>query len=118
MSDPLDYAALERGRDCNYWEYDRALQRTVERRCDAEGLEDILSSFGDLVGTTVTNNADVVEENPPELRTYDRNGELLSRCRRRRPGGRPLRLVGSRFASIRRSCPRPWEIPGGVCGLS
>ncbi|QLD90379.1 acyl-CoA dehydrogenase family protein [Natronomonas salina] len=78
MADPLDYSALERGRDCNYWEYDRALQRTVERRCDADGLEDLLSSFGELIGTTVTNNADVVEENPPELRTYDRNGERIN----------------------------------------
>ena len=32
MADPLDYATLERGRDCNYWTYDRALQRTVRRR--------------------------------------------------------------------------------------
>ena len=66
MPDKLEYSALERGRDCNYWEYDRALQRTVERRCGSDdGLEDLLSSFGELIGTTVTNNADVVEEHPP-----------------------------------------------------
>jgi acyl-CoA dehydrogenase len=78
MTDPLDYAALERGRDCNYWEYDHALQRTVERRGNVDGLDELLSSFGELIGTTVTNNADVVEDNPPELRTFDRNGNLVN----------------------------------------
>jgi acyl-CoA dehydrogenase len=77
MTDPLDYAALDRGRDCNYWTYDRALQRTVRRR-SADPPEAILSSFGETMGTTVTNNADVVEDNPPELDTYDRNGERVN----------------------------------------
>lgn len=79
MSEPLDYGELERGRDCNYWRYDPAIRRTIERRCgDDPALESLLSSFGELIGTTVTNNADVVEDNPPELRTYDRNGERIN----------------------------------------
>ena len=76
MADPIDYAAVERR---NYWELDRALQRTVRRRCGAdETREDLLAAFGELTGTTVTDNADVVEENPPELRTYDRRGEVVN----------------------------------------
>jgi len=76
MAEPIDYAALDRR---NYWELDRALRRTVRRRCGAdEERDDLLSSFGEKTGTTVTENADVVEENPPRLDTYDRRGEVVN----------------------------------------
>ncbi len=76
MADPIDYAAIDRR---NYWALDRALQRTVRRRCGSDSDRDaLLAEFGELMGTTVTENADVVEDNPPELDTYDRRGELLN----------------------------------------
>jgi acyl-CoA dehydrogenase len=78
MPDKLNYSKLERGRNCNYWEYDRTLQRTVERRCDDGEITNLLSSFGELIGNTVVNNADTVEDNPPQLQTYDRNGNRIN----------------------------------------
>ncbi|MEF8777839.1 MAG: acyl-CoA dehydrogenase family protein [Natronomonas sp.] len=79
MTGELDYSKLDRGRNCNYWEYDRTLQRTIERRCGDSEIMNLLSSFGELIGKTVVNNADTVEENPPTLRTYDRNGNRVNR---------------------------------------
>ncbi len=79
MSAPIDYRSLDRGRNCNYWTYDQAIQRTVEYRCGPDDeLCHLLSSFGEVIGTTVTNNADVVEDNPPTLRTYNRHGERVN----------------------------------------
>ncbi|WP_254840894.1 acyl-CoA dehydrogenase family protein [Natronomonas marina] len=76
MADPIDYTAVDRR---NYWELNRALQRTVRRRCGADADRDaLLAEFGGLMGTTVTDNADIVEENPPELDTYDRRGEVAN----------------------------------------
>jgi len=79
---PLDYGALDRGRGVNYWEYDPVLRREVRRtlpEADREWAEARLSSFGETVGTTIAENADVVDEHPPELDTYDREGEVVNR---------------------------------------
>ncbi|MDZ7688749.1 MAG: acyl-CoA dehydrogenase family protein [Halobacteriales archaeon] len=80
METPIDYSEYERGQDCNYWELDPAIRRTVERRVGLdEDLEERLSSFGETVGRQVSPNADVVADNPPKLRTYDRNGERVNK---------------------------------------
>ena len=79
METPIEYSEYERGQDCNYWELDPAIRRTVERRVGLDkDLEERLSSFGETVGKQVSPNADVVADNPPELRTYDRNGERIN----------------------------------------
>jgi acyl-CoA dehydrogenase len=76
MPDPIEYGSIETR---NYWQLDRALQRTVRRRCGTDADRDrVLEEFGELVGTTVTENADVVEDNPPELATYDDRGGPLN----------------------------------------
>ncbi|PSP49271.1 acyl-CoA dehydrogenase [Halobacteriales archaeon QH_7_69_31] len=76
MADPIEYGSIETR---NYWQLDRALQRTVRRRCGTDADRDqVLEEFGGLVGTTVTENADVVEDNPPELTTYDDRGGPLN----------------------------------------
>jgi acyl-CoA dehydrogenase len=81
MEDPVDYATLEEGRHCNYYTYDRALQFELRRRCDADELdwgEPHLHEFGEMIGFTVADNADVAENNPPELRTYDKHGDIAN----------------------------------------
>jgi acyl-CoA dehydrogenase len=76
MADAIRYDDLE---SRNYWALDRALQLTVRRRCGEDDHRDeLLEEFGALMGTTVTENADVVEDNPPELDTYDRRGEVAN----------------------------------------
>ena len=76
MVDPIEYESIGTR---NYWQLDRALQRTVRRRCGTDADRDrVLEEFGELVGTTVTENADVVEDNPPELATYDERGDPLN----------------------------------------
>ena len=79
METPIDYSEYERGQDCNYWELDPAIRRTVERRIGLDDeMERRLSEFGETVGKQVSPNADVVADNPPKLRTYDRNGERVN----------------------------------------
>jgi len=65
----------------NYWEADRALQREVGRVYSPEEYDwgaDRLTEFGRLVGERVVDNSDRIDENPPELRTYDKHGEVVN----------------------------------------
>jgi acyl-CoA dehydrogenase len=76
MADAIRYDDVE---SRNYWALDRALQLTVRRRCGEDDQRDeLLDAFGEVTGTTVTENADVVEDHPPELRTYDRHGDRVN----------------------------------------
>ncbi|MFB6354534.1 MAG: acyl-CoA dehydrogenase family protein [Halobacteriales archaeon] len=77
----VDYAQLDRGRGVNYWALDPPLRAEVERTVPAEdhgAVADRLEAFGEVVGTTVAENADVVDANGPVLHTYDRHGELVN----------------------------------------
>jgi acyl-CoA dehydrogenase len=79
METPIDYSEYEHGQDCNYWELDPAIRRTVKRRIGLDDeMERRLREFGGTVGEQVSPNADTVADNPPELRTYDRNGERVN----------------------------------------
>ncbi len=79
--DSLDYAGLDEGRGCNYWRWDSTLRRHAHRLHEDDGdddwdwVDDRLSEWGDVVGTTVADNADAANANPPTLETYDRRGE-------------------------------------------
>ncbi|MFC7155134.1 acyl-CoA dehydrogenase family protein [Halomarina halobia] len=82
MDEPIDYAALDAGRDCNYWELDPTLRRAAERAYPSESFawaSDRLREFGEVVGTTVVENSEAVEAHGPELHTYDRHGEVQNR---------------------------------------
>ncbi len=81
MSPPFDYSSLERGRHCNYYSHDRALQYELQRRCSTAELEwgeSKLHAFGSMIGDTVVDNADVVADNPPELKSFDRHGDRIN----------------------------------------
>ncbi|WP_254537817.1 acyl-CoA dehydrogenase family protein [Halomarina litorea] len=77
--DPIDYGTLEAGRDCNYWSLDRTL-RAAARRAYPDGefswADDRLDSLGAETGTRIVDNSETVERHPPELDTYDRDGEV------------------------------------------
>ncbi|MFC4247069.1 acyl-CoA dehydrogenase family protein [Natribaculum luteum] len=84
MDAGLEYERFEEGRRVNYWELDRTLQREVRRTYDDDACkwgESRLSEFGDLVGHTVADNADYVDEHGLELETYDERGEVQNRVR-------------------------------------
>jgi acyl-CoA dehydrogenase len=77
----IDYAGLDDGRGVSYWAVDPVLRREVRRTTDPADFEAIrgrLAAFGEAVGTTVADNADVVDDNPPELRPHDRDGCLVN----------------------------------------
>ena len=79
MSDGIDYGALEEGRFVNYWDLDRTLQRELRRVYDADEYawaEPRLEEFGELVGHTVAENADRIDDRGPELEPYDRYGDV------------------------------------------
>ena len=79
MDEGLDYGQFERGRHLNYWGVDRTLQRELERVYDGDEFdwaEPRLADFGHLIGHTVADNADYIDDHGPELHTYDRFGEV------------------------------------------
>ncbi|EMA46487.1 acyl-CoA dehydrogenase family protein [Halobiforma nitratireducens] len=84
MSSAIDYGSFEEGRHVNYWTLDRTIQR--ELRCiyaedEFEWAEPRLSEFGEIVGHTVADNADYVDDHGPELEAYDKHGEVQNRVR-------------------------------------
>jgi len=77
-SEPIDYGDLDRGRDCNYWNWDPTLRFEAERVYPDDEFawaEDVLSSYGATVGHEIADNADTVDRHSPQLHTYDRDGE-------------------------------------------
>ncbi|SDJ49858.1 Acyl-CoA dehydrogenase [Halovenus aranensis] len=77
--DGVDYTDYDRGRYCNYWELDRTLQRELERIYPNDEFgwaTSRLREFGAVVGHTIAENADHADEHGPELRTYDREGNV------------------------------------------
>ncbi|MBZ6495324.1 acyl-CoA dehydrogenase family protein [Natrinema longum] len=79
METGIDYGEFESGRHVNYWELDRTLQRELRRVTDTETFEwaePRLAEFGELIGHTVADNADYVDDHGPELETYDEYGDV------------------------------------------
>ncbi|MEF8855048.1 MAG: acyl-CoA dehydrogenase family protein [Haloarculaceae archaeon] len=79
--DAIDYADLEAGRDCNYWTLDRTLRFEAERAYDEDHWDwaaEKLSEWGEIVGTTIAENADLIDRHGPELHTYDRDGTVVN----------------------------------------
>ena len=77
----FEYSEHEEGRGFSYWDADPVLREEVERVYTDEQNEwgtRRLAEFGRLVGEEVVDNSDAIDENPPELRTYDRHGEVVN----------------------------------------
>ncbi|WP_160133662.1 acyl-CoA dehydrogenase family protein [Halococcus salsus] len=80
-SDPIDYARLDEGRECNYWELDRTLQfeaRRVYPDDEFEWAEALLSAFGERLGHEMADTADRIDEAGHELRSFDKYGDRLN----------------------------------------
>ncbi len=81
---PFDYGRYEEGRHVNYWRLNRPLRREARRAYPDAAFawaEPKLDAFGAAVGDTIADNADVVDEHGPELRTHDRDGESANEVR-------------------------------------
>lgn len=79
MDERIEYGQYDAGRHLNYWAVDRTLQRELRRVCNEsafEWAEPRLSEFGELIGYTVADNADYVDDHGPELETYDAVGDV------------------------------------------
>ena len=79
MHEPIEYGQFEEGRAVNYWELDRTIQRELRRVYRADEYawaEPRLSEFGSVVGHTIADNADVVDDYGPKLSTYTKYGEI------------------------------------------
>jgi acyl-CoA dehydrogenase len=75
----IDYGQWEVGRNVNYWALDRTLQYEARRTYRDEEFawaEPRLEAFGDVVGSTIADNADWIDRHEPELHTYDQHGEI------------------------------------------
>ncbi len=81
MSAPIEVEHLASGRHCNYFELDRTFQREVDRiypSTDHAWARDQLDAFGEVVGHTIADNADRVDQHGPTLRTFDAEGDLAN----------------------------------------
>jgi len=71
----IDWASYERAIGLNWYTIDPDLRARVRRDCspaDREWADDLLTSFGALVGQQVAPNSEIVDAHPPELVRYDR----------------------------------------------
>jgi acyl-CoA dehydrogenase len=78
---PIDYGEYERGRDCNYWELDGTLRFEAERVYPADEFqwaEPHLRNWGQAIGHRLADAAAEADRTGMELRTYDRDGEVLN----------------------------------------
>ncbi|WP_226004702.1 acyl-CoA dehydrogenase family protein [Natrinema salinisoli] len=79
MGTGIDYGEFDEGRYVNYWNLDHTLQRELRRASETETVEwdePRLAEFGELIGHTVADNADYIDDHGPELETYDRYGDV------------------------------------------
>jgi len=109
--EPLDYGQYEEGRHVNYWELDPTFRDEVERLYpddEFEWAEEKLADFGALVGHEIADNADRVDEDGHELRTYDKDGNVVNDVRYH-----PLQLENDRLAYERGIVSDAWRAPEG-----
>jgi acyl-CoA dehydrogenase len=79
--DPIDYATLDAGRHCNYWSYDPTIRFEARRTYPDDEFawaEEVLADYGEFVGHTLADNADIVDRHSPQLHTYDDRGEVTN----------------------------------------
>ncbi|QFU82031.1 acyl-CoA dehydrogenase family protein [Natronorubrum aibiense] len=79
MDAGIDYGRFDEGRGINYWKLDHTIRRELRRSYtedEFEWAESRLAEFGDLVGHTIADNADYIDDHGPELEPYDKHGEV------------------------------------------
>ena len=71
----IDWASYERAIGLNWYTIDPDLRARVRRDCsaaDRDWADELLTSFGALVGQQVAPNSEIIDAHPPELVRYDR----------------------------------------------
>jgi acyl-CoA dehydrogenase len=109
MGDRIDYARFETGRDCNYWQLDRTLRFEARRSYPDDEYawaESRLDDWGDVLGTTITDNSDIIDRHGPELHTYDADGEVQNHVEYH-----PLQFENERLAYERGIVADAFEAP-------
>ena len=82
MTEPLAYATLDRGLDCNYWEWDPTIRREARRAYPDEEFDwaaEELRAYGETVGYEIAHDAARVDRHGPTLHTHDRRGSRIDR---------------------------------------
>ena len=80
-TDPIEYGRLDAGRDCNYWTLDPTLRyeaRRVYPDDEFAWAEPLLSEFGATCGHEIAERSDRIDRHPPQLHTYDADGEVIN----------------------------------------
>ncbi len=78
---PFQYGQFDEGRHLNYWALEPALAREARRvytEDEYQWAEPTLEAYGRIVGETIADNADTVDDHGPILHTYDKRGDLLN----------------------------------------
>ena len=78
---PIDYGRLSAGRECNYWRMDPTLRAVTERAYpdgEFEWANPVLEEFGRACGHGIAERSDRIDRHPPELHTYDADGEIAN----------------------------------------
>ncbi|KTG09593.1 acyl-CoA dehydrogenase [Haloprofundus marisrubri] len=78
---PIDYGRLDAGRDCNYWRIDPTLRAAAAAAYADEEFawaESLLDEFGHACGHGIAERSDRIDRHPPELHTYDADGEVVN----------------------------------------
>ncbi|SIR91508.1 acyl-CoA dehydrogenase family protein [Natronorubrum thiooxidans] len=84
MDSSIDYGQFEEGRAVNYWNLDRTLRRELQRIYTDDEFEwahSRLEEFGSIVGQTIADNADYIDDHGPELEPYNKHGDVWNRVR-------------------------------------
>ncbi|WP_435064198.1 acyl-CoA dehydrogenase family protein [Halobaculum sp. EA56] len=78
---PIQYGRLDAGRECNYWRLDPTLRAAAARAYpdgEFEWAEPLLDEFGRECGHGIAERSDRIDRHPPQLRTYDADGEVAN----------------------------------------
>jgi len=84
MGDGFDYSRFDEGRRVNYWTLDRTLQRELQRVSTTDEHDwaaPRLTDFGAVVGDSIADNADYIDDHGPELHTYTEHGDVQNLVR-------------------------------------
>lgn len=77
----IDYREMKQAIGLNWYRVDPNLALNMDRLLDAadrDWVEDKLRAMGELIGTTVAENAEITDKHPAELVRWNRDGEEIN----------------------------------------
>jgi len=109
--EPTSYGELDPGEGYNYWAYDRTLQFEARRSYPDDEwawAEPRLGEWGEALGGTIADNAELIDRHGHELHTYDRDGNVANEVEYH-----PLQAENERLAYERGIVADAFEAPPG-----